>query len=800
MKKNISINISGIIFHIEEDGYENLRRYLDSINKYFSSFEDSTEIMADIESRIAEIFLSKLNEGKQIITAEDVNSLITTMGSVSDFKAAEAQEFAEAKNGTKPSEASSSTTSDTNTAYTETKSTTGSKNLVRDQQRKILGGVCAGLANYLNIDIVWVRLLFAILAFAWGVTIIIYVIMWAVVPGSYELSEVEVGKKMFRDPDRKVLGGVSGGLASYLNIDIIAVRVLFIIFTITAGIGLFIYVILWIILPEARTLTERMQMQGEPVTLSNIESNIKKNQSADPNAEESALTKVILFPFRLIGMLLQALAKILVPIVEILRIAIGIIAVLIGLSLALGVVIAGGMLLGIFSSSTFGSWTFGYQEMSLPFDAFTRAFPSWLAVTGFIVSLIPAIFIILLGVSIVARRVVFSTTIGWSLFVLFFVCVAILSVGIPKVVYAFKEDGEYKVENSYKTTGKPVVFRITESGMDDYHGAAINIRGYDEPNIKIVQEYQAQGPTRQKAIENAKMVTYNIQVQDTVFTFDSNLSFNPDAIFRAQHLNVFVYVPYNYPFVMDEGMSRYISEYVSPEYRDGYTWKMTTEKGLTCVTCPQEETSEDGDEETKVELSNFEELDLHGIFDVRIHRGDQFSVELDGPEKEKKKYNIYRTGHKLVIDFEGKKKFNWDWNFDKVMTDEVHIDITMPDLEKLEAVGFGNITFDQFETNDLEIEVRGPIKVRGNVIAEDLMVSLSGKSEADLAGRANHMNANIEFASKLKAYDLEVRDAVVEATGASAAKLNVTESLDMDEGLGSHIDYRGNPHVTEHHD
>src|SRR5687768_17204300 len=92
MKKNISINISGVIFHIEEDGYENLKKYLDSINKYFSTFEDSSEILADIESRIAEIFLSKLNEEKQIITAEDVSALVATMGSVSDFKAAEAQE------------------------------------------------------------------------------------------------------------------------------------------------------------------------------------------------------------------------------------------------------------------------------------------------------------------------------------------------------------------------------------------------------------------------------------------------------------------------------------------------------------------------------------------------------------------------------------------------------------------------------------------------------------------------------------------------------------------------------------
>src|SRR5687768_4401743 len=92
MKKNISINISGIIFHIEEDGYEPLKKYLDSINKYFSTFEDSSEILADIESRIAEIFLSKLNEEKQVITAEDVNALIATMGSVSDFKAVEETE------------------------------------------------------------------------------------------------------------------------------------------------------------------------------------------------------------------------------------------------------------------------------------------------------------------------------------------------------------------------------------------------------------------------------------------------------------------------------------------------------------------------------------------------------------------------------------------------------------------------------------------------------------------------------------------------------------------------------------
>src|SRR6478736_481716 len=152
MKKNISINISGIIFHIEEDGYDTLRKYLDSINKYFGSFEDSSEILADIESRIAEIFLSRLNDGKQVVTAEDVAALISTMGNVNDFKAAEEQEFAagEAPPRTEYKQAFNTGTSNP-------------KKLLRDERRKILGGVCAGLAHYFNIDPVWPRLLFALL-------------------------------------------------------------------------------------------------------------------------------------------------------------------------------------------------------------------------------------------------------------------------------------------------------------------------------------------------------------------------------------------------------------------------------------------------------------------------------------------------------------------------------------------------------------------------------------------------------------------------------------------------------------
>jgi phage shock protein PspC (stress-responsive transcriptional regulator) len=793
MKKNISINISGIIFHIEEDGYENLRRYLDSITKYFSSFEDSSEIMADIESRIAEIFLSKLNEGKQVITAEDVNALITTMGSVSDFKAAEEQpETGSAyQNAAGPASSESGSAGAAGAGASST--FVPPKILRRDQKRKILGGVCAGIANYMNVDSLWVRLMFALFAFAWGFTIIIYIIMWIVVPGTYDLSEPEVGKKMFRDPEKKILGGVSAGVATYLNIDILAVRILFIVLTIAGGLGIFIYIILWVVLPEARTLTDRMQMQGEPVTLSNIESTIKKNQGTEGAVNaESDLTKIIMFPFRVIGMVLQALAKVIGPLAEALRVIVGIFIVGLGLMFLISILGVGGVTLGILSNSMVDvPWQNQAHELGVPMDAFLRAFPGWVIFAGFVALLVPALGLLLLGISVIARRIVFSAPVGWALFAVFFICVGLLSIGIPNIVYSFKETGEFQIENRYTLAGKTAVLKMNEVGMDDYDKTWLKLRGYAEKDFKLVQVFRAQGSTKAKAIENAKMVDYNVSQQDSVITFDSNLTFKKDAIFRGQEVDMTLYIPYNYPFHMDRGMVDFITDYIDWEIRDeNHTWQMT-ENGLDCMTCPKPTP----EEIAKEDLRDFDQLDLHGIFDVRIIHGDNYSVELKGPESEKEKYSIYRNGKTLVIDFEGKKNFNWDWNFDKVKDDQVHISITMPEIERLEATGFGSIQLEEFHVRDMEFELRGPIEVDGSLNAEDVIISLSGKSELTLTGQSNTMAADIEFASRLKAYNFNVNEAIIDVSGASSAKLNVSHRLEIEEGVASDIDYRGNPEV-----
>lgn len=770
MKKNISINISGIIFHIEEDGYENLKRYLDSINRYFSTFEDSSEILADIESRIAEIFLSKLHDEKQVITNEDVNALMATMGSVNDFRAAE--ESTEQDPDTGP-EAGPQTT------YTPP------RQLYRDQRRKILGGVCAGLGNYFNVDPLWFRLLFAALLFAGGFTLLVYALMWIIIPGSYTLEEPELRKKMFRDPESRIIGGVSGGVAAYFGADIVLIRLLFIILTITGGLGIILYLILWVCLPEARTITDKMQMQGEPVTLSNIESTIKRNLNIREGDSENLMTKILLFPFRVIGALLSALARIIEPLGDVIRILVGVIIILAGLSLVFGIVVTAGVLLGLFTGGVIPApWFYGIH---LPVDVFTRAFPAWVALAGVVALLVPSLFVILLGASVIAKKIVFRPAAGWALFAIFFISVAMLAVGIPRIAYAFHEDGEYQVERTYQVTGKTAVMKVTH-GDSDYDAVRLTLRGHEGPDFKLVQRFESRGSSRSQAVENAHMVAYNFSFQDSIFTFEDELKFKEDAVFRAQRLDMTLYIPYDFPFTMDYGFSRFISQYVDREYANGHTWKMTR-NGLECLDCGHDP------ESTTADLRNFQAVEVTGRFDIRIVQDDHYSVEVTGSDEARNQYDIDVVDETLTIDYEDS---GLDWQSGDLPIAKMDLTITLPELEQLEANGMGTIHLDGIRGSHLDIEARGPVNIRGRVDVEDLTLRLTGKSDADLSGSAENMNARIEFASRLRAYELEARNAFIEAGGASSARVHVTETLEIDEGVASDVDFRGQPRSVRH--
>ncbi len=793
MKKNISINISGIIFHIEEDGYETLRKYLDAVNKYFAAFDDNSEILADIEGRIAEIFLSKLNDGKQVITSEDVSSLIATMGSVSDFKAAEEQDFAAGEPKAEPRQKASSPNA-------------ASKKLYRDGNRKILGGVCAGLGHYFNVDPVWPRLFFALLVLASsGALLLVYVVLWIVLPVSFELEDEAGLKKMYRDPDKKVLAGVASGVAAFLGSDISLIRVLFVILTIFGGAGLILYVVMWIVLPEAKTITEKMQMQGEPVTLSNIESTVKKGMNEKDGSQESVLTKIILFPFRAIGAVITALGPVFKVILDVLRVAIGLVILLTGILLVVALIMCFAILVGAINAPHWEIFSDLYLTApNFPFGAIRNAFPTWTVIFTFLAVFIPAFFIVLIGSSIINRRIVFRPVVGWSMFVIFFISVAVISFSLPQIIYGFKEEGEYKVENTFELNGKTPFLKINETGMDDYNVTSLTIRGYEGNAIKVVKRFQSQGPSRKIAGENARMVDYNITQSDSVLSFDSNITFKPEAKFRAQRLDVDIFVPYKQKFTVDAALWRMIDTRVirnQDYYRfslnfDTQTWQMN-ENGIECVSCSAAEatTGVSTPAHDEFGLKDFTSIDMKGLFNARITKGDEFAVELDGPESERTRYDVYVSGETLVIDYKSRNKFFWKRNLLDV--EETRINITMPSLRELDVTGGGKLKFRGFDENEVDVKLMGAVAAEGDINATTLNVELTGASSLELTGNGKFMDAEIVGASSLRAYGYEVRDCSIKAHGASIAKVNVTNKLEIDKGIASSVSHRGDAEVIK---
>lgn len=168
MNKTVTINIAGLVFHIDEDAYNKLDSYLQAVRNSIQQ-ESEDEIIADIESRIAELFAERIDPQTGVIRMNNVDEIINIMGKPEDY-------IIEDDEPVKPNNFTT-----TNKSY---------KKIYRDGEKRILGGVCSGLGHYFNIDPVWVRILFILLFFAYGLSFVIYLILWVIIPKAVTVADV----------------------------------------------------------------------------------------------------------------------------------------------------------------------------------------------------------------------------------------------------------------------------------------------------------------------------------------------------------------------------------------------------------------------------------------------------------------------------------------------------------------------------------------------------------------------------------------------------------------------------------
>jgi len=199
MKKVININFQGRILPIEEMAYENLKHYIESLRTYFDQEEGKDEIINDIECRVAELCEDRLKKGAVCISEEDIDLIISSIGRPADFDAQDGFE-ANTNAGSNQSQANAQNTD----------GQTYQKRLYRDEQNKVLGGVCAGIANYLNLDPIIIRILWILL---FGISFFAYLLLWIAVPSTSVKEVGGIRKRLFRDLDKKVIGGVCAGMS-----------------------------------------------------------------------------------------------------------------------------------------------------------------------------------------------------------------------------------------------------------------------------------------------------------------------------------------------------------------------------------------------------------------------------------------------------------------------------------------------------------------------------------------------------------------------------------------------------------
>ncbi len=188
MTQTISINLGGLLFHIDDQAYEILKSYLQAIEHQFSDEREKKDIIQDIEARLAELFATRIDRQKDLIRVDDVNAVIAIMGEPHDF-------------------------------------ITGDD----EPEREPSGTQWKGRAS----------------------------------------------KRMYRDPDHRIFGGVCAGLGAYFNTDPWIFRAIFIVFGVFFLTGIIIYLILWIAIPEAITSAQKLEMRGEPINVENIKNAVK---------------------------------------------------------------------------------------------------------------------------------------------------------------------------------------------------------------------------------------------------------------------------------------------------------------------------------------------------------------------------------------------------------------------------------------------------------------------------------------------------------------------------------------------
>ena len=501
MKKTFTINISGTLFHIEEDAYEKLQGYLIKLKKYFGNSSEAREIIADIESRIAELFVEKTKGDNKVITFEMIEEVIATMGNPEDFTRQE------------------------------------------DAGEPVLGTAARK-------------------------------------------------RRLYRSPDSRVIAGVCGGLGAYFRIDPVILRILFVLLFFVNGVGLLAYIILWIAVPKAFTTSQRLEMRGEEVTVSNIERSFRDQvQDIEPKPQEgqpvTEAQTTVRNESKIYGKEYVSRKKERDASSEFGKTILRAIAVLFGSFF----IVTGFLgLIGLISTaivghSLFGSWPLAWSP-DLQISNVLGHFVSPGSLTLGILSLTILIGIPFLAMFFIGTKLVFSYKTNNTAIVLGMVGVWLLAL-VTLLVVSAGEAGNYKSQTSLTSSETiycdPCPTLYIQLANDRYEAypesdwdldrfkvvqmdgknvilgqPRFDIEKSNTDDIVLVFRKRSRGKDQANANENIQDIIYHYQVKDSLIVFDPWFLTGEEGKWRDQRVDITLKLPVGKSVFLSDEMVKII--------------------------------------------------------------------------------------------------------------------------------------------------------------------------------------------------------------------------------------------------
>ncbi|MEM9848690.1 MAG: PspC domain-containing protein, partial [Bacteroidota bacterium] len=662
MNKIVNVNLGGYPFNIDEDAYEHLKNYLNTIHRHFTSSEGYDEITTDIEIRLAEIFQEQLGS-RSIVSRADVQAAISVMGTPEEFGAEPIEE---------------------NTSYERPTMKTG-KRLFRNGEDKVVGGVCSGLAAYLGIqDPLWLRILLVIL----------------------------------------VLSSVGFLIPAYL--------------------------IAWAIVPEAKTSSDRLAMKGEPINVSNIGkmvedemkdlskriSDIGDNISDEFKHQKkridgsggsihdalfeirNALAQVIAMLGKVIHVILRTISRLWKPLLMIVSLIVAIVFIAVWIASAVGIFVG------------------------LPFvDYITpdRPWVSYVSITNaFVVIAIPMLSILLLlmrGWTRYRLNSYWRAGLGafWMLNVISF-----FSVG--SVIARDFNAGANVDKSSFPITNTDTLYLSMED-IGDYNQSFIRLFDEDiifdedqlvldmvdigliqssDEDFHLVEDVYARGRTRLEASQLASSIDITAKVVGNKIVFPSHIEIPKGTKFRGQHVNYRIGIPKGKYVKFDREVGNHIEHFSRSDkershwYHRPGVWRMEAD-GLVNMTNREQEGAE------KHYYYGIEKYQIEGEMEVDFYYSNRHKIEVNAKGKHRDQVEFKKLDDQVFItsNIENPER-------------PIRLSIGLSNLQAVQAYGTDDVKIEGFDQKAMDIVFNSEYELKLLSNIEHLKIRQKGSGKIEL--------------------------------------------------------------------